>query len=130
MAINLEGSIDLMKLVGSGICTLKGRRCFVALVDENDLFVRQDETTGKARSCYLSVNICERKEPSPYGKTHYARQHFGKDFLERIPEPQRRERGTVYLGDFKPFTFGGNASQTVAAPVVEVAEEEESNLPF
>lgn len=60
--MNLQGSIDLLKLEKAGIATIKNKKCIVIPIEENDLYVSMDENL-KAKSVYLGLNINERREP-------------------------------------------------------------------
>jgi hypothetical protein len=89
METNLRGSIDLLKLVKSCVVDIKGVKCVVIPVEFNDIYVSKDEE-NKAKGAYLSLNIWQRREPSKYGKTHYVKPSFRKEFLERLTEEQRK----------------------------------------
>lgn len=124
---NLTGSIDLLKLNRSGIATIKGIKCLVIPIQENDIFVSADENL-KPKAAYLGLSVYARREPSQYGKTHYVKQSFSKEYREAYPQ-QVQEK--PYLGDMKTFEFENkNAAETVSAPQVSVEDDESSNLPF
>lgn len=75
--MNLQGSIDLLKLEKAGIATIRNKKCIVIPIEENDLYVSMDENL-KAKAVYLGININERREPSRYGETHYCKQSYIK----------------------------------------------------
>lgn len=122
--LNLTGSIDLMKLEMVGTHTFKSRdgksekRCIVIPIEENDIYITEDEF-GKTKAAYFSLSINQRQSESERGETHYAKPAVSKKFAEQYPELAEKRRNT-YLGDFKPFVFeGGNAVNSVEAPVVQ-----------
>lgn len=74
----------------------------------------------------MGLSIFARREVSQYGKTHYVKQSFSKDFREAYPQ-QVQEK--PFLGDMKPFVVENkNVAETVEAPAVNV--EDDDNLPF
>ncbi|MGL5980566.1 MAG: hypothetical protein ACRCZY_06775 [Phocaeicola sp.] len=123
--MNLQGSIDLLKLERAGVATIKGLKCLIIPIEENDIYITADEDL-KAKGAFISLSVCERREISQYGKTHYAKQSVGKDFRENNKEIAERKK-SVYLGDFKPFEFEAEAQPEVSSPEVEV---ESDDLPF
>lgn len=71
--------------------------------------------TGKNGKKYISVQIYERREPSPYGQTHYI----------KVPVPKEGQgvRSAYYIGELKISNYGsdansgqGGAIQTYQAP--------------
>ena len=131
MEVNLQGSIDLLKLENACVVTIPGkttskRGVFIPL-EENDVFVSMTEDL-KPKSAYLGMNILQRREVSQYEKTHYCKQTLSRDFRTAHPELTEKKK-SVYLGDFKPVIFeGGNAAVKVEAPEFTVAPEDD--LPF
>ena len=126
--MNLQGSIDLLKLEKAGIATIKNKKCIVIPIEENDLYVSMDENL-KAKSVYLGLNINERREPSQFGKTHYCKQSLSKQYRD-ANKTEAETKSKVYLGDFKPYEFEGssNAVASVEAPAAQI--EENDDLPF
>ena len=126
--MNLQGSIDLLKLEKTGIATIKNKKCVVIPIEENDLFVNMDENL-KAKSIYLGLKINERKEPSKYGKTHYCKQSLSKQYRD-ANKTEAEAKSKVYLGDFKPYEFEGssNAAAAVEAPAAQI--DDADGLPF
>lgn len=126
--MNLQGSIDLLKLEKTGIVTIKNKKCVVIPIEENDLYVSMDENL-KAKSVYLGLNINERREPSQLGKTHYCKQSLSKQYRD-AHKAESESKSKVYLGDFKPYEFEGssNAAAAVDAPVAQA--DDDSELPF
>lgn len=126
--MNLQGSIDLLKLEKTGVATIKNKKCVVIPIEENDLFVNMDENL-KAKSIYLGLKINERKEPSKYKKTHYCKQSLSKQYKE-ANKTEAEAKSKVYLGDFKPYEFEGssNAAAAVEAPAAQI--DDADGLPF
>lgn len=126
--MNLQGSIDLLKLEKAGIATIKNKKCIVIPIEENDLYVSMDENL-KAKSVYLGLNINERREPSQFGKTHYCKQSLSRKYRE-TNKTEAEAKSKVYLGDFKPYEFEGssNAVASVEAPNAQI--EDDDQLPF
>lgn len=126
--MNLQGSIDLLKLEKAGIATIKNKKCIVIPIEENDLYVSMDENL-KAKAVYLGVNINERRDPSRFGKTHYCKQSLSRQYRD-AHKPESEAKSKVYLGDFKPYEFEGssNAASAVDAPVYKTDDDDQ--LPF
>lgn len=131
MSNDLSGSIDLLKLKDSGMATIKGKRCLVIPIDGNDLFVTKDDTTGRARACYLGLAIRERREVDQWGKTHYCKQALSKEFKEGASQDVLEEKKNTYLGNFRPLVFDdSNQSGTVHVETISDTEVVEDELPF
>lgn len=123
---NLTGSIDLLKLDKTGIATIRGVKCVVIPIQENDIYISADENL-KPKAAYLGLSVFARKEVSQYGKTHFVKQSFSKEYREAYPQ-QVQEK--PFLGDMKTFVIESkNAAETVDAPSVNV-EDKEDQLPF
>lgn len=131
MSNDLSGSIDLLRMKDSGMATIKGKRCLVIPIDGNDLFVTKDETTGRAKACYLGLNIRERRETDQWGKTHYCKQQLSKEFREGAPQELVEEKKNTYLGNFKPLIWDdSNQAGTVKVDTLSDTEVETDELPF
>lgn len=126
--MNLQGSIDLLKLEKAGIATIKNKKCIVIPIEENDLYVSMDENL-KAKSVYLGLNINERREPSQFGKTHYCKQSLSRQYRD-ANKTEAESKSKVYLGDFKTYEFeaSSNAVAAVEAPNAQI--EDDDQLPF
>ena len=98
--MNLQGSIDLLKLEKAGIATIKNKKCIVIPIEENDLYVSMDENL-KAKSVYLGLNINERREPSQFGKTHYCKQSLSRQYTE-MPQ-KRRDKYFAFIHGKESF---------------------------
>lgn len=59
--MNLQGSIDLLKLELAGIATIKGKKCLVIPIQENDIYINMNEDL-RAKAAYLGLSIFERRE--------------------------------------------------------------------
>lgn len=123
--MNLTGSIDLLKLDLAGIATIRGKKCVVIPIEENDLYIGVDENL-KAKSAHLGLSAFERREVSQYGKTHYVKQSFSKEFREATPKDELDKK--PFLGDMKTFVVENrNGSESVEAPAITT---EQDDLPF
>ena len=122
---NLQGNINLLNLELTGIATIKGKKCLVIPIEENDIYIGVDENSI-AKSAYLSLSIFERKETGKFGDTHNVKQSFSKEFREATPKDVLEKK--PYLGNMKPLIFEAkNGAATVAAPIEET---EKDDLPF
>lgn len=122
---NLNINVNLLKLNRAGVCTIKGVKCVVIPILENDLYVTYDASTMKAKSAYLDLTAWENKNgASQYGDTHMVKQSFRKEFREQNAEFCGN---APILGNGKPFELK-NGGEVVQAPAVEVENNEE--LPF
>ncbi len=125
--MNLQGSIDLLKLDLAGIATIKGKKCLILPILENDIYISIDENL-KPKAAYLSVNIYERREPGKFGDTHNVKQSFSKEFREKIGREVMDKK--PYLGNMKPMEVKNNAVGTVSAAKVPDDDIEDDGLPF
>lgn len=120
--MNLTGNINLLKMDMAGIATIRGIKCIVIPIQENDLYVKVG-TDLKAEGVYLGINVYERKEVSRYGQTHTIRQSFSKDYRER--ETKEVLDAKPFIGNMKPFRE--NNLDTVNAPTTTTQDDD---LPF
>lgn len=123
---NLNLNVNLMKLSRTGVATIKGVKCLIVPIAENDIYVSYDAATMKAKSAYLSLTAWENRDgkPSQYGDTHMVKQSFSKDFREANLEFCSQ---SPILGNGKPFQTQAGV-EVVDAP--EVAVDPNSDLPF
>lgn len=123
---NLNISVNLMKLSRVGVASIKGVKCLVVPIAENDIYVSYDATTMKAKSAYLSLTAWENRDgkPSQYGDTHMVKQSFSKDFREANQDYCSH---AAILGNAKPFQSQLGV-EVVDAP--EVVPENMGELPF
>lgn len=122
--MNLQGNINLAKLEKVGFATLKGKRCIVIPVEENDVYIKMDEDGKTLKTAAIGVNIWENREGADqWGNTHYVQQALSKDAREKNPDKK------VYLGNMKPKEpmQSGNEAMTAQAPEIE---PEDDGLPF
>lgn len=121
---SLNIKVNLMKLSRSGVVTIKGLRCLVVPVEENDIYVSADES-GKAKSAYINLTAWVNSNgKSQYGDTHHVSQSFSEEFKASHTEYCQN---SPILGNAKPVG-SMNAASTVNAPSVPVEDEE--GLPF
>lgn len=126
--MNLQGSIDLLKLEKAGIATIKNKKCIVIPIEENDLYVSMNENL-KAKSVYLGLNINERREPSQFGKTHYCKQSLSRQYRD-ANKTEAESKSKVYLGDFKPYEFEGSSNAVAAMEAPNAQIDDDDQLPF
>lgn len=126
--MDLQGNIDLLKLELAGVATIHGKKCVVIPIAENDIFIKADETTNKAITANLSINIFERQKKSQWGQTHYAKLSLSKKYRDDNQEATERKK-KVYIGEFKPLEF---SSADPSAPFIsdEYIDPAKSALPF
>ena len=133
--LNVRGSIDLLKLENACVISVTGKtgvkkRGVFVPIEENDVYVTMDDDLKKAKSAYVGLLINQRREKSQYGKTHYAKQSLSQHFRTSFKELAEKKNG-IYLGDFESYIIeGGNAAGKVEAQQVDVAPEEQDDLPF
>lgn len=123
---NLNINVNLMKLSRTGVASIKGIKCLVVPIAENDIYVSYDAATMKAKSAYLNLTAWENKDgkPSQYGDTHMVKQSFSKEFREANQEYCGQ---SPILGNAKPFQTQQGV-EVVEAPAVAV--DPDSELPF
>lgn len=126
--MNLQGSIDLLKLEKAGIATIKNKKCIVIPIEENDLYISMDKNL-KAKSVYLGLNINERREPSQFGKTHYCKQSLSRQYRD-ANKTEAESKSKVYLGDFKPYEFEGSSNAVAAVEAPNAQIDDDDQLPF
>lgn len=121
--MNIQGSIDLMKLEKVARVNVKGQECILIPIGYNDITVR----TGKdgKEQAFLSLNVLERKEPSQYGHTHYVKQGFTAEYRTAKPQDYE-EKKKVYLGDMKPSVFETNTQSVAPSEPIDLGDD----LPF
>lgn len=126
--MNLQGSIDLLKLDLAGIATIKGKKCLIIPIQENDIYISINENL-KPKAAYLGVNIYERRETGKFGETHNVKQSFSKEFREKVGKEVMDKK--PYLGNMKPMEVkSNNAVQTVSAEEVPANDIQDDELPF
>lgn len=123
--MNLQGNVNLLALEMAGVATIKGKRCVVIPIQENDIYIGVDENSV-AKSACLGLSIFERKEIGKYGDTHNVKQSFSKEYREVTPKESLEKK--PYLGNMRPLIFETkNGASSVIAPVQET---EKDDLPF
>lgn len=120
--------INLLKLSRAGVASIHGVKCVVIPCVENDIFVSQDEQTGKAKSAHLHLTAWENKNGvSQYGDTHYIKLSYSKDFRTANPETSKN---APILGNGKPVQGQGSAVNDVDAPSIDNSIDNNDDLPF
>lgn len=125
---NLNIDINLMKLSRVGVAAIRGVKCVVIPVEENDIFVSQDQQTGKTKGAYLHLTAwANRNGASQYGDTHYIKQSFSKEYRSAHAEISKN---APILGNGKPVQAQASQVNQVAAPSADNSIAEDDGLPF
>ena len=125
---SLNIDINLLKLSRVGVASIHGVRCVVIPCEENDIYVSQDNQTGKAKSAHLHVTAWENKDGmSQYGDTHYIKPSYSKEFRAAHPEVNQN---TPIIGNGKPIQSKGSAINDVVAPTIDNNIDNNDDLPF
>lgn len=104
--MNYSLKIDLRKLNGAFLGSVKGVNCVIVPVEQNGIFC------AESGAAYLDLAAIELKQPGKFGGTHLVKRSLRKDEREKMTEERNSQ---PILGDLKPF---GAAS--VAAVAVDV----------
>lgn len=114
--MNYSLKIDLRKLNGAFLGSVRGENCVIIPVEKNGIFCAQ---SGAA---YLDLAAIELRQPGKFGGTHLVKRSLRKDERDRMTETERNS--LPILGDLKPF---GAAS--VDAVAVEVSSPSDVQTP-
>lgn len=114
--MNYSLKIDLRKLNGAFLGSVRGENCVIIPVEKNGIFCAQ---SGAA---YLDLAAIELRQPGKFGGTHLVKRSLRKDDRDRMTETERNS--LPILGDLKPF---GAAS--VDAVAVEVSSPSDVQTP-
>lgn len=114
--MNYSLKIDLRKLNGAFLGSVRGENCVIIPVEKNGIFCAQ---SGAA---YLDLAAIELRQPGKFGGTHLVKRSLRKDERDRMTEEERNSQ--PILGDLKPF---GAAS--VDAVAVEVSSPSDVQTP-
>lgn len=130
--MNFTGKINLLKLDSTGIVVINGKsgskKCVVIPIEENDIFVSIDESTGKAKVAYLGINMWHNNNETgldQYGNSHSVKQSFSQQYRESKSEEEMRNK--PFLGNMKPLETSNNISR-ISSPMADVADNDD--LPF
>lgn len=130
--MNYSLKIDLRKLNGAFLGSVRGENCVIIPVEKNGIFCAQ---SGAA---YLDLAAIELRQPGKFGGTHLVKRSLRKDERDRMTEAERNSQ--PILGDLKPF--GAASVDAVAvdvdAPGIQAATAEaaeasgviDEDLPF
>lgn len=120
---SINMNLNLMKLSRVGVASIKGLRCVVIPIVENDIFISMNEE-GKTKSAYLGITAWANKNGvSQYGDTHMVKQSFSEEFKKNNAEYCQNAN---ILGNGKPVKSVSRVDDVQAEPV----SPEESDLPF
>lgn len=125
---SLNIDINLLKLSRVGVASIHGVRCVVIPCEENDIYVSQDNQTGKAKSAHLHITAWENKNGmSQYGDTHYIKPSYSKEFRAAH---SKVNQNTPIIGNGKPIQSQGSAINDVVAPTIDNNIDNNEDLPF
>lgn len=120
---SINMNVNLMKLSRVGVASIKGLKCVVIPIVENDIFISMNEG-GKAKSAYLNITAWANKNGvSQYGDTHLVKQSFSEEFKKSHAEYCQNAN---ILGNGKPVKTVSKVDEVQ----VEAVAPEESDLPF
>lgn len=120
---SINMNLNLMKLSRVGVASIKGLKCVVIPIMENDIFISMNEE-GKAKSAYLNITAWANKNGvSQYGDTHLVKQSFSEEFKKSHAEYCQNAN---ILGNGKPIKSVSKVDEVQ----VEAVAPEESDLPF
>lgn len=125
---SLNIDINLLKLSRAGVASIHGVKCVVIPCEENDIYVSQDDQTGKAKSAHLHVTAWDNKDGmAQYGDTHYIKPSYSKEFRTAHLEASQN---SPIIGNGKPVQSQGSAINNVAAPTIDNSIDNNDDLPF
>lgn len=120
---SINMNLNLMKLSRVGVASIKGLKCVVIPIVENDIFISLNEA-GKAKSAYLNITAWANKNGvNQYGNSHMVKQSFSEEFKKSRAEYCQNSN---ILGDGKPVKPVSKVNEVQA----EAVTPEESDLPF
>lgn len=125
---NLNININLLKLSRAGVATIRGLKCVIIPIEENDIFVSTAQDTGKAKGAYLNMTAWKNKEGvSQYGDSHYVKQSYSSDYRQEHPDASQN---SPILGNGRPVQIQGVSG--VKAPNVDnyLDNDNDDDLPF
>ena len=120
---SINMNLNLMKLSRVGVASIKGLKCIVIPIAENDIFISLNDD-GKAKSAYLNITAwANLKGVNQFGNSHMVKQSFSEDFKKAYAEYCQNAN---ILGNGKPVKSVSRVDDVHAEPVAP----EESDLPF
>lgn len=139
--VKLVGNINVAKMQNVGIMTIQGqscaKKCLVIPIEENDIFVKVENKTTRDGQNYvdrkycIGVEIYEGREADQYGNTHYVKLSTSKEYINSHSQEEVDARNHTYLGNLKPIAIpSSNQASTIDAPLAQVAQMEDCDLPF
>ena len=121
-----KGSINLLKLEKAGITEIRGKKCVVIPIEENDIFCTEN---GAA---YLTVMYWDNDGVDQYGKSHTGQQVYSQTFRTSHPDARPPRLGALTPIEKK----GGTRTNTEASTPVNTSPTSapknvgSSDLPF
>ena len=128
--MNYSLKIDLRKLNGAFLGSVRGENCVIIPVEKNGIFCAQ---SGAA---YLDLAAIELRQPGKFGGTHLVKRSLRKDERDRMTETERNSQ--PILGDLKPFGAASvdavavdvSSPSDVQTPTAEASGVIDEDLPF
>lgn len=125
--MNYSLKIDLKKLSGAFLGSVKGENCVIIPVEKNNIFC------SDKGAAYIDLAALELKQEGKFGDTHLVKRSLRKDERDRMTEEERANQ--PILGGLKPFA--GSVAREMAevkvdAPETDAATEpkDDDDLPF
>ena len=120
---SINMNVNLMKLSRVGVASIKGLKCVVIPIAENDIFISLNDD-GKAKSAYLNITAwANLNGVNQFGNSNMVKQSFSEDFKKTHAEYCQN---ASILGNGKPVKSVSRVDDVHAEPVAP----EESDLPF
>lgn len=136
--MNLQGSINLLKLDKAGLATIDGKSgpklCVVIPVEDNDIYVSRDNAL-RPKAAYLSFAAWANRGENgvdKYGNSHYVKQSFSKEYREGGTGDGMRDKPII--GNLKRLVMPDKADRQIDradnAQTTHVAIDSKDDLPF
>ena len=120
---SINMNVNLMKLSRVGVASIKGLKCVVLPIEQNDIFISLNDN-GKAKSAYLNITAwANLNGVNQFGNSHMVKQSFSEDFTKTHAEYCQNAN---IRSNGKPVKSVRRDDDVHAEPVAP----EESDLPF
>lgn len=118
--MNYSISINLLHLK-SIIAEVSGKKCVIIPIEDNDLFVSQDEGAEKPKGVYVRLAAWETS--GKYGDTHLVKQSFSLEKRRSMSEDEKKAQ--PILGNMRPIE---QREVTDALPIPEPKKGEDLEI--
>ncbi len=124
----LDGTLNMLAIPGSRLCTLKGKLAYIIPVDENPAFYATLKNKNGKPACYMDVRVREKANPDEQGNTHIIALSVSKRNRERFNLDKKEDlyAATPVIGNFREI----NPSPRQNAPAVEDMPENIAGSPL